>query len=992
MLTAMNYLFRRAMALCRRNCFYFLGCLGFLVLCYNWFVLSSLLLEHITGVKIVPVPSNVTDDEYHSVFDEDSGLSFKQRVLYLLSRTGLQKQDYLNVIDANHSSVQVPGYFVDNFLLEYAKQHDVATGMKTKIQALAKTRHEGLTTNDRQLPLIQKFDYTFTLGIYFNKLKRLGKAGHLTEVELPFHWYDFTDLGMINADIQFWFLFNFVLTNYQNIPQDFKDDLIRAYYRQDFQKNQIAEFFASLRANDPDLENLNDFEVFLSEINFQMNSCHIFQLDDGMSIDLLNIIEGFYQINFPTPGMDFSLVKYDIVKKLARGKIDGVPTDPAKIEAIVKQRNLFLQCLDYSSVPADFKVSYSDYVSNASKYQPAIGFNVIFGTRDKYHIVPRLLYGKSYLYNYNGLNDNDIRPLKLTILNLGVPYTIKFLKSSTLDSQRLLESQLVNEYLQDLLDSGKLDLEQLYSARANISLNYLEEYNAFARHGSDARADDMDENQINSLLEYPVAKSDVDLHYDAFVNVDAAQVISNFHKTVNESKYLQEKQLDTPADLIYEKIINENNFLSANLRKYYQSVQYSNKFTDINNVVKYFYEIRLLPERIGGSSPNTGHFDWRFFNDYNIPAVHIQSALSHTVSNWLQLTEHYKLKTWIAHGSLFSWYFDGKNFPWDLDMDVQMPVRDLHKLCLRFNQSLVMEDPSNGLGLYFLDCGSSMTHRSKENGKNNIDARFIDTKTGFYIDITGVSFSGSKTPEQYLSRINWDSGKFFDLVEEKKFYSDLRSTNTKKAGYLSLLEKPQFKNLQCNLKLKIVNCRNNHFARLDQILPLRKTLYEGQMAYIPNKYEELLNQEYEGKWVKPTYNGKLYIPQLGNWNYFSNIEYLLTNFYKSYGDDHNSTASRLAEIKLLVRRINKMGKDKTYPFDVKLPDRYPEDTSLTDAQAVVIMKENPDYLKEYLLSKDLLDYHYRELQKFKQGKSMSDFERDAVKYSRPDYTLNYVNK
>ena len=78
---------------------------------------------------------------------------------------------------------------------------------------------------------------------------------------------------------------------------------------------------------------------------------------------------------------------------------------------------------------------------------------------------------------------------------------------------------------------------------------------------------------------------------------------------------------------------------------------------------------------------------------------------------------------------------------WDNDIDVQVPIMDLHKLSLQFNQTIVVEDPEDGFGRYFLDIGSFITLREKGNGNNNIDARFIDIDTGLYIDITALALS-----------------------------------------------------------------------------------------------------------------------------------------------------------------------------------------------------------------------------------------------------------
>lgn len=126
---------------------------------------------------------------------------------------------------------------------------------------------------------------------------------------------------------------------------------------------------------------------------------------------------------------------------------------------------------------------------------------------------------------------------------------------------------------------------------------------------------------------------------------------------------------------------------------------------------------------------------------------------------------------------------------------------DLHKLSLQFNQTIVVEDPEDGFGRYFLDIGSFITLREKGNGNNNIDARFIDIDTGLYIDITALALSNSETPKS-------------DLAELPKNF-EIKDNNYKPANEL----------------LQIYNCRNNHFNSYDELSPLMKSSVEGEIGY-----------------------------------------------------------------------------------------------------------------------------------------------------------------
>merc|ERR1712227_18590 len=169
------------------------------------------------------------------------------------------------------------------------------------------------------------------------------------------------------------------------------------------------------------------------------------------------------------------------------------------------------------------------------------------------------------------------------------------------------------------------------------------------------------------------------------------------------------------------------------VQSYKQSLEYSLAET---NPPKYFKEAKILKKEANWA--HGGHYDWRFFaglinfTDRQPPVLHglLQAYLKFANAN--------NITTWVAHGSLLSWYWNGVAFPWDNDIDVQMPIQDLHRLSREFNQSMIVDlggesDQEVRYGRYFLDCGTFISHRTAGKGNNNIDARFIDVDTGFYI-------------------------------------------------------------------------------------------------------------------------------------------------------------------------------------------------------------------------------------------------------------------
>ncbi|RKP29207.1 hypothetical protein METBISCDRAFT_31826 [Metschnikowia bicuspidata] len=255
---------------------------------------------------------------------------------------------------------------------------------------------------------------------------------------------------------------------------------------------------------------------------------------------------------------------------------------------------------------------------------------------------------------------------------------------------------------------------------------------------------------------------------------------------------------------------------------------------------KYFYEAKIYDTSVGD------HYDWRFFSGFLKNSQESVMVLHRLMRSWLSFTRKLGLNTWIAHGSLLSWHFNGLAFPWDDDIDVQMPVQDLLKLSGRFNQSIIVEDAEEGFGRFFLDCGTYIASREHGNGDNNIDARFIDIDTGLYIDITALAVSDE------------EAKNFKSLIPDK--VKHLLANNKDINNYL-----------------QVYNCRNNHFASLEELSPLVRTLYDGELAYVPRNYPTILRKEYGEGVTLRLYKGKVYLGQLRIWVHKNPLTVFLRN-------------------------------------------------------------------------------------------------------------------
>ncbi|KAK6201094.1 LicD family-domain-containing protein [Scheffersomyces amazonensis] len=280
-------------------------------------------------------------------------------------------------------------------------------------------------------------------------------------------------------------------------------------------------------------------------------------------------------------------------------------------------------------------------------------------------------------------------------------------------------------------------------------------------------------------------------------------------------------------DLDFSQFIDPSAELLAHFRpqshqdqNYIDSLRYSN--SNPKDSYKYFDEAHIFSVEEQKLKFDGSHYDWRFFNSFLLEDFKAASLHS-LMSAWLAFTRRVELTSWIAHGSLLSWYWNGMAFPWDADFDVQMPITELHRLAREFNQTLIIDLGRNNTspnveeneeiryGRYFIDVSSSITHRTKENGDNVIDARFIDIDTGLYIDITALAVSNSPTPQRYYKQLFKPKNDDYEIV---------------------------------NKVLKVANCRNGHFLKFDDLNPLRLTTFEGQFGYVPNNFGTVLEDEY----------------------------------------------------------------------------------------------------------------------------------------------------
>lgn len=366
------------------------------------------------------------------------------------------------------------------------------------------------------------------------------------------------------------------------------------------------------------------------------------------------------------------------------------------------------------------------------------------------------------------------------------------------------------------------------------------------------------QDQVQFLKEF-WSTTDIESSYipDRLIDGDVTRIIGN---TMGHSTTLQKSDFQFDAeDFVNElknkvsksiEILTPNSLDHRLLRSIYP-------FDSNSEPPKYFHEASILGTSRGA------HFDWRFFQKIDYSHYETQAILHRISRAWLRFAYNVGLNTWLAHGSLLGWYWNGLNMPWDQDLDVQITMESLITLARNYNQTLVVDLTSTnrenlGIGKYLIDVGSSIHLREKGNGENIIDARFIDIETGFYVDITAIAFTRSV---EKLSVKHKSSNELNQLLDPEFTNKENSNTIVKEDLYSDL-----YKLLTLMYKDEnIFNCKNDHFYNLQDLNPLIPTLYEGVIAYVPNRYKEILKREYRKSLLNYEYGGHTFRPMLDIW-------------------------------------------------------------------------------------------------------------------------------
>ncbi|KIV89451.1 hypothetical protein PV10_06851 [Exophiala mesophila] len=213
---------------------------------------------------------------------------------------------------------------------------------------------------------------------------------------------------------------------------------------------------------------------------------------------------------------------------------------------------------------------------------------------------------------------------------------------------------------------------------------------------------------------------------------------------------------------------------------------------------QYFHEAdhHYKTHRFGAIS----HFDARYVPLQQPTIDDVRRTLVALLKSYTATMQKLGAETWIAHGVLLGWHWNQKLLPWDTDIDVQMSAGSLTLLATSYNMSKHEYTPpgESAPRIYLLDINPHHTISSSRDVANKIDARWIDTTNGKYVDITAVHSNTMST-------------------------TDVPSSSSE------------------------LFCKDGHRYAREDLFPLRESTLEDTLVKVPQQSAKILAEEYGKK-------------------------------------------------------------------------------------------------------------------------------------------------
>ncbi|AET38207.1 uncharacterized protein Ecym_2484 [Eremothecium cymbalariae DBVPG len=339
-------------------------------------------------------------------------------------------------------------------------------------------------------------------------------------------------------------------------------------------------------------------------------------------------------------------------------------------------------------------------------------------------------------------------------------------------------------------------------------------------------------------------------------------------KTASNLEFLREipkESFDFDLDSAIQELelSEKRQRLSIHDSNYLKSLKYSKtkgatKYTHFRSPITFQHDYK-------GQSK---HMDIRFFSGLIPSNWDKLTALNSLIRSWFQFMNSQHFTSWLIRGSLYSYLNNARQFPWDDGFKVHMPLNELTKLARKFNQSLIVQNPREGNGRFFLDISPVMIAAGFQ-GNGYIDARFIDVDTGLYVGISSVQFTSyciknERIINNLLENIEQTfgvTGNIVDVFSEIKKYEGTD------------------KMLQFNRENNLLSYKNQELFRLDDISPLRLSVYHGVATYVVNHPLKVLRDRYVVS--RYFYGGRMkyfryrYFPEPAMWLDFKDISNLI---------------------------------------------------------------------------------------------------------------------
>lgn len=534
-------------------------------------------------------------------------------------------------------------------------------------------------------------------------------------------------------------------------------------------------------------------------------------------------------------------------------------------EEIEKPESNRVSCDDLKSthhVPAkdpNYCINYKDITEDdlremglpSTKFLP--GFAIKQSPANKATNVVRMLEGKTHLLTYAP------NPLAIIFLSKDGVYESKINDRK----QRIVDGDLFANYLIH-------NNVEVTSKDQKLVLDPLKEFQDFT---SQIKPNPLDPEDDEYGMVGKIKETDPSVSRELYLPPSAFDYRQD--KIDAQIQQYDERMAElfelTTNELVFDHETINRQRLTRNEQLYYQLLKYANRFNPKKELT-YFRMARLIFDKNDPLKDAGWHYEWRFFNgalrykkdNWNPDELLIREKilLDRILRNWFRFANEKGIISWIAHGPLLSWYWDGLLFPFDEDIDIQMPAEELTRFSKLYNQTLVIEDITEGFGKFLIDCSTFIHHRSKTENENHIDARFIDIDTGLYIDITGLGISEDPAPDKYQEMIA--------LAEAE------------------------------GSPRPVYNCRNAHFYSYDELLPLRFTMMGGVPLYVPNKIAELLKDEYSLGMTSYSYNGFYFVDAISLWIHQLKLVHLFDE--KDYLDEEGKIDPE--KFTLLIQQIN----------------------------------------------------------------------------------------